>query len=206
MNITNKTTLIILDWDDTLFPTSWINKNGIEFLSEQNKKILYNKFFYKLDNNLYNLLVKLIKCGKVIIITNALLNWIDMTLTILPKTSELLKNKNIIKIISARGDFSHYTNDMTEWKKLAFERELKNVQKLDQINNIISIGDAEYEYNALINLYTNNNKNYKLLKSIKYKRNPNIYEIDEQLYITNNVIIDICKDKKHLDLLFIDNK
>jgi hypothetical protein len=202
MDITNKSTLIILDWDDTLFPTSWINKNNIEFLSAQNKTILYNKYFYRIDDNLYNLLSKLTKCGTVIIITNALLNWIDMSINILPKTSKLLKNNNIIKIVSARGDFSHYTHNMTDWKKLAFKRELYLQLENKKINNIISIGDAEYEYIALINLYENNKQNYRLLKSIKFKRNPDIYDIDEQLQITNNAIINVCKHKKHLDLVF----
>ena len=32
MNISNNSTLIILDWDDTLFPTSWVNKNNIEII------------------------------------------------------------------------------------------------------------------------------------------------------------------------------
>lgn len=204
MDITNKSTLIILDWDDTLFPTSWINKNNIEFLSAQNKTILYNKYFFRIDNNLYNLLTKLTKCGTVIIITNALLNWIDMSINILPKTSKLLKENNIIKVVSARGDFSHYTNNMTDWKKLAFKRELELQLRNKKINNIISIGDAEYEYMALINLYEKNKQNYRLLKSIKYKRNPDIYEIDEQLQITDNAIINVCKHKGHLDLVFSD--
>ena len=85
MNINNTTTLIILDWDDTLFPTSWISKNNIEFLSNENKDLLYNKFFYKLDIKLVNLFTKMNKCGKIIIITNALLNWIDMSISILPQ-------------------------------------------------------------------------------------------------------------------------
>jgi hypothetical protein len=161
MNINNKTTLIILDWDDTLFPTSWINKNNIGFLSVENRIILYNKYFYKIDNNLEHLLYKLTNCGKVFIITNALLNWIDMSVNILPKTSKLLK-KNIIKIVSARGEYSHYTSNMTEWKKLAFKRELESLLQNTKINNIISIGDAEYEYMALINLYENNKQKYRL--------------------------------------------
>jgi hypothetical protein len=203
MDINNKTTVIILDWDDTLFPTSWINKNNIEFLSEQNRTVLYNKFFYKIDNNLHHLLTKMIKCGKVYIITNALLNWIDMSVNILPKTSKLLNSK-IIKIVSARGEYSHYTNNMTEWKKLAFKRELQLLLENNKINNIISVGDAEYEYMALINLYENNKQKYRLLKSIKFKRNPNINEIDEQLEITNNAIIDVCTHKWHIDLVFRD--
>jgi hypothetical protein len=203
MNINNKTTLIILDWDDTLFPTSWINKNNIGFLSVENRIILYNKYFYKIDNNLEHLLYKLTNCGKVFIITNALLNWIDMSVNILPKTSKLLK-KNIIKIVSARGEYSHYTSNMTEWKKLAFKRELESLLQNTKINNIISIGDAEYEYMALINLYENNKQKYRLLKSIKFKRNPNIYEIDEQLEITDNAIINVCMHPNHLDLVFRD--
>jgi hypothetical protein len=203
MDINNKTTLIILDWDDTLFPTSWINKNNIEFLSVENRTILYNKYFHKIDNNLEHLLYKLTNCGKVFIITNALLNWIDMSVNILPKTSKLLK-KNIIKIVSARGEYSHYTSNMTEWKKLAFKRELQSLLQNTKINNIISIGDAEYEYMALINLYENNKQKYRLLKSIKFKRNPNIYEIDEQLEITYNAIINVCMHPNHLDLVFRD--
>jgi len=203
MDINNKTTLIILDWDDTLFPTSWINKNNIEFLSVENRTILYNKYFYKIDNNLYHLLTKMTKCGKVFIITNALLNWIDMSVNILPKTSKLLKS-NIIKIVSARGEYSHYTSNMTEWKKLAFKRELQLLLQNTKINNIISIGDAEYEYMALINLYENNKQKYRLLKNIKFKRNPNIYEIDEQLEITDDAIVNVCLYPNHLDLVFRD--
>ena len=155
------------------------------------------------NNNLEHLLYKLTNCGKVFIITNALLNWIDMSVNILPKTSKLLK-KNIIKIVSARGEYSHYTSNMTEWKKLAFKRELQSLLQNTKINNIISIGDAEYEYMALINLYENNKQKYRLLKSIKFKRNPNIYEIDEQLEITDNAIINVCMHPNHLDLVFRD--
>ena len=200
ININNNSTLIILDWDDTLFPTSWISKNNIEFLSPKNKEILYKKFFYKLDIHLVELFKKMLKCGDIIIITNALLNWINMSITILPKMSNLINNNNNIKIVSARGEFSKYTNNMTDWKKMAFKREVELINKNKKINNIISIGDAEYEYFALINLYDKNN--FKLLKAIKFKRYPNIYEIDEQIEIMINSIEDICTQKTHLDLYF----
>ena len=57
------TNIFIIDWDDTLFPTSWISKNNIEFLSNENKDLLYNKFFYKLDIKLVNLFTKMNKCA-----------------------------------------------------------------------------------------------------------------------------------------------
>ena len=200
ININNNSTLTILDWDDTLFPTSWISKNNIEFLSDKNKEILYKKFFYRLDINLVVLFKKMLKCGDVIIITNALLNWINMSISILPKMSDLLKNNEKIKIISARGDFSKYSSNMTDWKKMAFKREVELINKNKEINNIISIGDAEYEYFALIDLY--DKKNFKLLKAIKFRRYPNIYEINEQIEILINSIENICMHTSHLDLYF----
>ena len=51
MNINN--TVIVLDWDDTLFPTSWVINNKID-LTDPNNRIIYYKFFNKLDNILYD--------------------------------------------------------------------------------------------------------------------------------------------------------
>ena len=67
MNINNKSTLIILDWDDTLFPTSWVNKNNIEILN--NTDVLYKKYFKNIDISLLKLFKILSQCGDIIIIT-----------------------------------------------------------------------------------------------------------------------------------------
>ena len=63
-------TLIILDWDDTLFPTSWLYQNKID-LSDSHIRNEYQTLFAELDNILYSLLIKLINLGKVVIVTNA---------------------------------------------------------------------------------------------------------------------------------------
>ena len=68
------------------------------------------------------------------------------------------------------------------------------------INNIISIGDAEYEYYALLNLYENDPDNYRLLKSVKFLKYPNNNQILEQINIVNNAIENICTHSGHLDL------
>lgn len=199
MNITNKSTLIILDWDDTLFPTSWITKNNIEIQSIKNSPNI--AYFTKIDVALYKLLKLMLKCGDIYIITNALLNWIVISSSILPKTCELLKSSEI-KIISARGEYQAKYDNPMDWKKMAFERELNMIMKNKLINNVISIGDAEYEYNALINLYRDDEKNYKLLKSVKFIRYPNNYQLLDQILVLTNAIVDICMKTKHLDLKF----
>lgn len=202
MEINNETTLIILDWDDTLFPTTWIHKNNVNIFN--NKKILYDKFFKHLDILLHKLFTKMIKYGTVIIITNALLNWIDISLSLLPNLTKLFKNKQI-NIISARGEYSHISKDPEIWKKLAFKNEIiRNLSEKKYINNIISLGDAEYEYFALINLYENNNKNYKLLKSVKFIRYPSINQIYNQIELLIQFIFEVCKEPLHLDLELIN--
>ena len=104
MNINN--TVIVLDWDDTLFPTSWVINNKID-LTDPNNRIIYYKFFNKLDNILYDLLSNMLTCGKVIIITNAMIKWIELSSSVLSKTQDLLKKcfylpSTVKKIFSLR--------------------------------------------------------------------------------------------------------
>jgi hypothetical protein len=86
------------------------------------------------------------------------------------------------------------------WKKMAFREEIKHISINTHINNIISIGDAEYEYFALINLYDSNINNFKLLKSIKFIRYPDIVQIYKQIDLLYKCIIKICKETSSLDL------
>ena len=199
MNITNKSTLIILDWDDTLFPTSWITKNNIEINTLKNNDTV--EYFTEIDIALDKLFKTMLKCGDILIITNALINWISISTSILPRISKILKSSKI-KIVSARGEYQSKSDNPMDWKKMAFEKELNNIMKNKLINNIISIGDAEYEYYALINLYRDNPKNYKLLKSVKFIRYPNNYQLLDQINVLNSAIIDISMKTSHLDLKF----
>ena len=197
MNLSRNRTLIILDWDDTLFPTTWIHKHKIDIIN--NTSFLYEKFFKNLDILLHKLFKLLLECGNVIIITNALLNWIDISASLLPNLNKLIKESNI-PIKSARGEYSHITKDPEMWKKMAFREEIKHISINTHINNIISIGDAEYEYFALINLYDSNINNFKLLKSIKFIRYPDIVQIYKQIDLLYKCIIKICKETSSLDL------
>lgn len=197
INITKNDTLIILDWDNTLFPTSWILQNNIDIkdIEVSNKHIVY---FYELDSVLYNLLNKLSTYGKVIIVTNALPSWVKISASVLPKTNYLL---NKIKVISARKNYQVKSSNMMDWKKLAFRDEVSREMLNNKIMNIISVGDAEYEYHALIDLYNITHKP-KLLKSIRFVDEPSNETLIDQLEVLSRAIQDICLTKKHLDLNF----
>ena len=53
----SENTLIILDWDDTMFPTSWVTSNKIN-VNNTNDIENYKLTFVELDQILYQLLIK----------------------------------------------------------------------------------------------------------------------------------------------------
>lgn len=190
-------TLIILDWDDTLFPTNWVIKNGIN-LSVSKTRDQYIYYFENLDIILSNLLHQLVKYGKVIIVTNAMPEWIKTSSYVLPLTHIILKK---LKIISARALYQKQCHNIMEWKKLAFKNEVANELKNKNYINVISIGDAEYEYMALISLHDWNKKT-NILKSIKFMKEPSHDVLIDQLKVLTDAIPAICRKNTHLDLKF----
>lgn len=182
--IDNTTTIIIIDWDDTLYPTSWSLKNNISLTNG------INTYFEKLDEHVSSLLKIILSYGEIIIVTNAIASWVHTTLTVMPKTKKILNN---INIISARDRYQYIAN-IDDWKKYTF---LEEVNKRYYINNIVSVGDAEYEYNALINLYNVNTNRY--LKAIKFIKTTDYDIFIEQLILLKQYIQYFCITPKHID-------
>lgn len=199
MKMINKyKTLIILDWDDTLFPTTWItNKIDNYNLGDIDKK--YIGLFSKLDLLLQELLYRLLQCGKVVIVTNATLKWIIMTLDMLPNTKKIIRQN--IDVISAKDMYQKKYTDVMLWKKLTFRNIVLNYFKQNKYaENIISIGDASYEFNALIELYNNSKK--QILKTVRLLQHPTYDLLIDQLEVLIKSINKICDINKHMDLKF----
>lgn len=198
MKLTRNSTLIILDWDDTLFPTSWLVKNGINMNNEKDRDKVKNQLL-ELDTVLSKLLLTLKKYGTVVIVTNALPEWVKISSAPLEKTKEIMID---IKVISARKIYQKVSDSTMDWKKKAFTDEVSKRMRDININNIISIGDAEYEYQALIGLYKSDKNNYKILKSVKFVRDPPYGTLLDQIKVVRTAIPNICTKTTHLDLKF----
>jgi len=194
-------TLIIFDWDDTLFPTSWLIQNNIN-LSDELTRNKYIILFTRLDMLLNQLLIIAMKHGKVIVVTNAVNKWIDVSLDMLPNTKRLIKNN--IDVISARELYQDkYQEQMGIWKKLVFQKYVMDHFKTYPLQNIISIGDAEYEFNALIDLYnTHSVIKKRLLKTIRFMKDPTFEALYDQLEVLKKCFVQIIRSKKHMDLVF----
>lgn len=188
--------LFILDWDDTLFPTSWIAQNNIN-IEKLDHISPYAIYFSELDNMLYKLFYRLVHYGQIIIITNASMGWILASIKLIPKTFNIINN--YVKIISARDKYQ-LTLPLEMWKKYVFNHDI--LPYIKNIKQIISIGDAEYEFNALIDLIHHPNYKNKYLKSIRLLRNPKFDVLIDQIDIVTNNILLLCSIHRHMDLLF----
>jgi hypothetical protein len=205
------TNIFILDWDDTLFPTTWVNLKKIN-LSNNEEINNYKVYFLELDKTISTFLEYLNKIGDIYIVTNANIKWIKSCLTVLNLTSKIIMMNNI-RIVSARDLYSNSVIHHDEWKIHTFKDILINiVEKVyKKVNynsylNIISMGDAQYEYNALLNLdsyFKINNKhvNY-LLKNIKFIEKPNFEYIIDELQVTQKNIKNIVNSLEYVDLKF----
>lgn len=197
LDLNRNNTLIILDWDDTLYPTSWAVSKEID-LTCPDSRYEYLEHFKKLDIKLSKLLSKIKELGMVVIITNAMPDWIKLTLSILPKTKDTLYD---IEIISARKRYQKKTN-VDKWKIKTFIDLVDEKSKIKMFSNILSLGDSKYEHKALINLFKYDKIPNKYLKSIKFIKSSDYEIILDQIDIINDNIEKICMSKRHLDLDF----
>lgn len=223
--------IIFIDWDDTLYPTSWIHNNNIDCTNKEdiNK---YKLFFLELDKSITNLLEILTSNNDnaVYIVTNANKKWVELCLLTLPKTKAIIE-KDVI-ILSAKDNYNQKTNSIMDWKVLTFKDVVNNVYINDAlelgglyaplhtsppsqfIGNVISIGDSNYEYTALLNLYeyfkSNGFKLYNtskkkekeyLLKNIKLVDKPEFDILVNQLYVLKKNINAIIEQKNVVDIL-----
>lgn len=187
------TNLIIFDWDDTLFPTTWAISNKMNM----NAPSQYINNMKDLDTVLFSILSNSLKFGQVLIVTNAMPDWIDMSCKMLPKTEQMILK--YITVISARKMFQNdYPDNPYKWKELTFANLLNEYD----VNNIISFGDADYEYKALLNLTKIKKPSECYFKSIKLIQAPNNLILLDQLKIIDGSMKNIVSRKNHLELIF----
>ena len=176
--------LIIFDWDDTLFPTSFLDKSGYfsekMFLTEKEEKIF--QIINKLEKTVIDLVNLALNKGEVYIITNATLGWVEYSSRIF--YPNFFKMIDKIKIISARGEWENiFPNDINQWKMKSFSK-LRNNFNNKLVTNIICLGDSMLEIEAgrfLANCFKE-----AFIKTIKFKEEPKPDELNKQLILVKN--------------------
>ena len=203
-----KYNLVILDWDDTCFPTTTVVTDKINLTINEIDK--FGKCLYEL----FSILINIYGDNNIYIITNAKKEWVFDSLREISQKYQLLTNNDPnnyfaaiynslltlnINIISA-NDLYHkkYPQQPLLWKIKAFKLiTINHFKKLNKINKyencqyvILSIGDSEDEFTASLeakfilkkqikqNPY---NKSEILLHRIKLRDDPTIKQMMQQM-------------------------
>jgi len=190
--------LIIFDWDDTLFPTTWLQQHdyfekGVALSDAKEARL------ERLADRARVTLQMALQVAKVVIVTNAEQGWVQKSCKkFMPSLVSLVKT---IEIVSARSTYENVTKDMTEWKRLAFQEEVELFYGPDQDGqqrNIVSLGDSMHEMRALKSV-TEHVPNC-LGKSIKFWDYPSIQQLIDQHDLLVTTLLDVVENNCHIDV------
>jgi hypothetical protein len=213
----NDHTIIYIDWDDTLSPTTYFTKQDLKLdIDEKDEKLINIKDdLDKLSDKIISVLDTIKNSSTkdhpidIYIVTNAELDWVELSSKkFLPKVYEYLAEHQI-DIVSAKTLYHEMTGNKEEntlqyvlWKYHAFLYLLK--LKFKDFNqymklNLISIGDSTAEKYALQSM-----KNIMInciFKTVKLKSNPTFDELDKGLsdLMSYWKTIHSCDDHTHID-------
>lgn len=189
--------IIVYDWDDTLFYTSFLGQNNIILdLYVNNVPDNNNSIFRQIESIVYDILIMSLEKGDTYIISNSSKGWVEFSCAkYFPSVVPLLEK---IHVISSRFLFeTQYPKDYKKWKVEAFKELLKRYNSY-LVTNILSIGDSTYEIEAAHVLGGYFREAY--VKTIKFKTNPTPKELFKQLTMLKTKFVDVYSLIKNLNM------
>jgi len=180
-------------------PTTWLEVFNIQ--NDLLMRAFYTEDLFLYENSCYDFLNEIIKIADVIIITNAEDRWVEESCQeYLPKIWPIIST---IKIVSAYDSYIKIVDCPFKWKELAFKNEIElylkdNLNNQNNLKNIVSIGDAEYERSAIKTISVSCH-----IKSIKLSDKPFLTLLKNQLDIMTKNIKNIIEENNSLDLILL---
>jgi len=190
-------TLLIFDFDDTLFCTKYLDTFALPYQDiftckvslEQLNSCLAHEI-KELESTILDLFTSLGQSCDIVIVSNADLKWINNCLThFLPELNDYLV-ENEIKIHSAKNTFSKIVKAPADWKLKCFKKVVDDLYGEDLFYdlNVISIGDGKEEKKAVFNLAKDLKLRKLRTKFIRMISFPSAASIVLQLkYLSNNI-------------------
>ncbi|CAK0788407.1 unnamed protein product [Prorocentrum cordatum] len=186
--------LVIFEWDDTLFPTTWLGEQGL--LDEDCVITPAQDAQLEALADLAAVTLETAKRrGGVAIVTNAEQGWVEMSCeAIMPSLQPHLAGVTIVSARSRHERPGFF--EPTRWKCLAFEELVREVYGAADPSgvavrrNISSIGDSEYEMEALKWIATSTDCHAKCLKLVQQPCLEKLMEQHEQLARIVDEVVD----------------
>jgi hypothetical protein len=149
-------TVTVLDWDDTLIPSTWLKGQGLSGAALAEKFGITKEMVDACEEvavHVQRVIQKAQEYGKVFIITNGTHGWVENSCGLfMPSIRNLILS---LPIISAADLYRYFSKDPISWKRMAFRRDLLDrafggMPRASRV--IISIGDGYAEQQASRNL------------------------------------------------------
>jgi len=194
--------LIILDWDDTLFPTSWLLSNNINIkINPEDIPENIKNEFSELEKIIFNFIDLVKDLGNLFIITNSEEGWVHFSCKFMPNLLHILSD---VHIISARNMYyDDFPKNPEIWKHKVFSNIINTYIIKNNINNslldVISIGDSYNDREALL-IASEKYKDIIRIKSFLLIQNPCILKIKRQIDLMHKCMDYITNYKNNLDL------
>jgi len=214
-------TIIIFDWDDTLCPSTWCRRN-VRFdhkgkllgkVSTENAKALAD-----LTQQVIPLLKAAQTLGQVVLVTNARRPWVDTSCkNFMPAVQAHLKGIEIIYAMellaeNERADFACNPGLLTESKARAMKAAVSQFYSAypnQRWKNIISIGDALYEHDAIRQVARDRPSTRGLkpakkcrTKTVKLIEGPTLMGLNVQLNIIESWLQKLIQSDDDVDIDF----
>jgi hypothetical protein len=219
---------IVFDWDDTLFPSTFLNGTveGRKFSLNPDSYCRAHPDFvarlHELEGRVQSVLTIALDKGNVAIVTNAQAGWVENCITkYVPNLAPIIAR---VQVISARTIFEGRFAQPEEWKLAAF-RHLLGVSEDESVVvphdgvtlRFLSIGDSNSErqaawsatgsqppvqggIRAASGLKSTFANNRFSTRSIKLQHHPTIEELFEQLGMVEDCIAKVLAYPDELDL------
>jgi len=196
-------TFFIFDWDDTVLPSTWVQRQGLRLDAASKVTLAQREVLAEVAAVAGRTLQAARQHGTVVLITNAERGWIELSCQkFLPTLAPMLEN---VKLVSARTTYEHSACKAPQsWKLHAFEAEITSFFGSDGLfdaskrKNIFSLGDSIHEREALLRVAASVPGCYS--KSLKFVERPDIRQICKQHELINNAFGQIVHHEGHMDL------
>jgi len=193
-----ESTVIFVDWDDTLLCSSYLSGQGLRLDTELAPSNDVARELKDLELSVISLLRLAKMYGDVHVVTNAETGWVQLSAKkFIPGVVPLLEEVNVL---SARSAYeSMFPDSPLKWKFYAFQEKLCDVfAKSQNPKNIISFGDSHVEREA-VRAVTRGLPNTKT-KSVKFAEKPSMEQLRRQIELVTNCFQYIHSHDGDLDL------
>lgn len=192
-------TTAILDWDDTICPSTHLASLGLRVDDPSALPTSLQKQLQLLESAVINIVQEALRFGKVVVITNAEAGWVELSgRRFLPKVVSFL-TRHDIKIVSARTSFeSDFPDAPSSWKMAAFSQEVGTMFPNDDELNVLVLGDSMSERDAAHALSSRlpNSK----VKTVKFVERPSIDQLMRQVQLVAQSLPDLATYASSFDV------